>query len=150
MGVQTMAGRVQVCWETRSAATPRGQLAYFIEFLHLTGLGSRWLERCPLSDKSPNAPTPAEVLGTWLLSMLSGHRRGATRTSQRCAVMVSIRCRHAQGDLGRRTTQCAQTHSRSRRDRLAVRTSLRQRSSAARRSTPAPRSNRATDIRKTR
>lgn len=37
-GVQTVAGRVQVRWETGSAATPMGQLAYFIEFLTLTGL----------------------------------------------------------------------------------------------------------------
>ncbi len=29
-GVQTMAGRVQVRWESESAATPMGQLAYFI------------------------------------------------------------------------------------------------------------------------
>ena len=34
-GVQTMAGKVQVRWETASAATPMGQLAYFIQFLHL-------------------------------------------------------------------------------------------------------------------
>ena len=66
-GVQTMAGRVQVRWETESAATPLGQLAYFIEFLNLTGLWSRWLESCPLTYTSPNAPTKAEVLGTWLL-----------------------------------------------------------------------------------
>ncbi len=42
--VQTMAGRIQVRWESESAATPMGQLAYFIEFLTLTGL---WL-RIPL------------------------------------------------------------------------------------------------------
>lgn len=35
-GVQTMAGQVQVRWESESAATPMGQLAYFIEFLNLT------------------------------------------------------------------------------------------------------------------
>ena len=58
-GVQTMAGRVQVRWETESAATPQGQLAYFIEFLSLTGLWSRWLESCPLTHTSPNAPTKA-------------------------------------------------------------------------------------------
>ena len=40
-GVQTIAGRVQVRWENKSAATPMGQLAYFIEFLTLTGLWSR-------------------------------------------------------------------------------------------------------------
>jgi hypothetical protein len=74
-GVQTMAGRVQVRWETESAATPMGQLAYFIEFLNLTGLWSRWLKKsCPLAYSSPNAPTKAEVLGTWMLSMLAGHR----------------------------------------------------------------------------
>jgi len=37
-GVQTMAGRVQVRWETESAATPMGQLAYFIESINLIGL----------------------------------------------------------------------------------------------------------------
>lgn len=47
-GVQTIAGRVQVRWETESSATPVGQLAYFIEFLTLTGLWTRWQETCPL------------------------------------------------------------------------------------------------------
>lgn len=83
-GVQTMAGRVQVRWETESAATPMGQLAYFIEFLNLTGLWSRWLENCPLAYTSPNAPTKAEVLGTWMLSMLAGHRRYSHVTAIRC------------------------------------------------------------------
>ena len=83
-GVQTMAGRVRVRWETESAATPLGQLAYFIEFLNLTGLWSRWLESCPLSYRSPNAPTKADVLGTWLLSMLAGHRRYSHVTAIRC------------------------------------------------------------------
>ena len=80
-GVQAMAGRVQVCWETESAATPMGQLAYFIEFLNLTGLWSRWEESCPLAYTSPNAPTQAEVLGTWMLSMRAGHRRYAHVTA---------------------------------------------------------------------
>ena len=79
-----MAGRVQVRWETESAATPMGQLAYFIEFLNLTGLWSRWLESCPLTYTSPNAPSKSEGLGTWLLSMLSGHRRYAHVTAIRC------------------------------------------------------------------
>jgi hypothetical protein len=83
-GVQTMAGRVQVRWETESAATPLGQLAYFIEFLNLTGLWSRWLESCPLAYSSPNAPGKAEVLGTWMLSMLAGHRRYSHVTTIRC------------------------------------------------------------------
>lgn len=83
-GVQTMSGRVQVRWETDSAATPMGQLAYFIEFLNLTGLWSRWLLDCPLSYASPNAPTKADVLGTWMLSILSGHKRYSHVTAIRC------------------------------------------------------------------
>lgn len=83
-GVQTMAGRVQVRWETGSAATPMGQLAYFIEFLNLTGLWSRWVESCPLHYTSPNAPSRADVLGTWMLSILAGHRRYSHVTAIRC------------------------------------------------------------------
>ena len=83
-GVQTAAGRVQVRWETQSAATPMGQLAYFIEFLTLTGLWSRWQQDCPLAYTSPNAPTKTEVLGTWMLSALSGHKRYSHVTAIRC------------------------------------------------------------------
>lgn len=82
-GVQTEAGRVQVRWETDSASTPMGQLAYFIEFLTLTGLWSRWLSECPLNYLSPNAPSKTDVLGTWMLSILSGHRRYAHVTAIR-------------------------------------------------------------------
>lgn len=48
-GVQTAGGRVRVRWESDSAATPMGQLAYFIEFLTRTDLWSRWQKSCPLS-----------------------------------------------------------------------------------------------------
>jgi hypothetical protein len=61
-----------------------GQLAYFIEFLTLTGLWSGWQDRCPLSYTSPNAPDKADVLGTWMLSILSGHRRYSHVTTIRC------------------------------------------------------------------
>ena len=83
-GVQTVAGRVQVRWENKSAATPMGQLAYFIEFLTLTGLWSRWRESCPLTYSSPNAPGKADVLGTWMLSVLDGHKRYSHVTAIRC------------------------------------------------------------------
>lgn len=82
--VQTIAGRVQVRWETESSVTPVGQLAYFIEFLTLTGLWTRWQETCPLVYSSPNAPSKADVLGTWMLSALSGHKRYAHVTAIRC------------------------------------------------------------------
>jgi len=74
-GVQTMAGEVEVRWEPDSAATRMGQLAYFIAFLNLTGPWSRWLAACPLSSSSPNAPAIGDVIGMWMLSILSGHRR---------------------------------------------------------------------------
>ena len=83
-GLQSMSGRVRVRWEKESAATPMGQLAYFIEFLTLTGLWLRWLESCPLVYKSPNSPCKADVLGTWMLSILSGHRRYSHVTAIRC------------------------------------------------------------------
>lgn len=82
-GVQTPAGKVQVRWDGAGAVTPLGQLAYFIEFLHLTGLWARWRDSCPLHYTSPNAPGKAEVLGTWLLSILAGHRRYAHVTAMR-------------------------------------------------------------------
>ena len=63
-GVQTVGGRVEVRWETESAATPWEQLAYFIEFLTLTGLWSSWQESCPLTYISPNAAASSRP-GRW-------------------------------------------------------------------------------------
>ena len=83
-GVQTMAGREQVRWDAESVATPMWPLAYFIEFLTRTGLWSRWQESGPLSYTSLNAPSKAEGLGTWLLSILSGHKRHSHVTAIRC------------------------------------------------------------------
>lgn len=82
--VQTAGRLVQVRWEADSAATPMGQLAYFIEFLTLTGLWSGLQKRCPLSYMSPNSPSKADVLGTWMLSILSGHRRYSHVPTIRC------------------------------------------------------------------
>lgn len=82
-GLDLPAGKVRVIWDQRAAATPLGQLPYFIEFLHTSGLWQRWLEDCPLRYTSPNAPDKADVLGTWLLSVLSGHRRYAHVTALR-------------------------------------------------------------------
>jgi hypothetical protein len=83
-GLHTPGGKIQVRWEGSSAATPMGQLAYFIEFLDLTGLWSAWQANCPLAYASPNAPGKADVLGTWMLSILSGHKRYSHVTGIRC------------------------------------------------------------------
>jgi hypothetical protein len=83
IGVETMKGRIQVKWDTSSSATPFGQMAFFIEFLKLTGLYERWIEDCPLRYAGPNGSPTADILGTWFLSILSGHRRYAHITTLR-------------------------------------------------------------------
>lgn len=77
LGLETVGGRLQVHWNQREAATPFGQMAYFAEFLNLTGLYRRWTESCPLRFASPNGSKVADVLGTLFLSVLSGHWRYA-------------------------------------------------------------------------
>lgn len=77
LGVETVGGRMQVRWNRGEAATPFGQMAYFAEFLNLTGLYRRWSESCPLHFTSPNKSKIADVLGTLFLSVLSGHWRYA-------------------------------------------------------------------------
>ena len=84
LGVEALGGQVQVRWNQTEAATPFGQMAYFAEFLNLTGLYRRWIESCPLRFASPNGSKIADVLGTLFLSVLSGHwryahNRGAAR-----------------------------------------------------------------------
>jgi hypothetical protein len=81
--LDTPGGRLQVRWDAGAAVTPFGQMAYFIEFLNLTGLLDEWIAGCPLTYLSPNAPTQRDLLGTWLLSILAGHKRYAHATSIR-------------------------------------------------------------------
>ena len=67
LGVESLGGRVQVRWNQHEAATPFGQMAYFAEFLNLTGLYRRWIEDCPLRFASPNGSKIADVQGTLFL-----------------------------------------------------------------------------------
>jgi hypothetical protein len=60
-----------------------GQLAFFAEFLEVSGLFERWVEGCPLAYTSPNAPAVTDVLGTWLRSILDGQWRYAHITGLR-------------------------------------------------------------------
>ena len=83
LGVQTAGGKVQVRWDNKSDATPFGQMVFFIEFLTATGLWNSWVEECPLEYRSPNGSSKRDILGTWLLSILSGHRRYAHVTTIR-------------------------------------------------------------------
>ncbi|MBI5634452.1 MAG: transposase [Nitrospirae bacterium] len=83
IGVQTAVGKVQVRWDNKAEATPFGQMVFFIEFLTMTGLWNSWVEECPLEYRSPNGSSKRDILGTWLLSILSGHRRYAHVTTIR-------------------------------------------------------------------
>lgn len=77
MRVTTPGGRFQVRWDENGSASGLGQLAFFAEFLDVSGLFERWVASCPMSYTSGNAPEVVDVLGSWLLSILDGQRRYA-------------------------------------------------------------------------
>ena len=81
--VITPGGRFQVRWDESGNASALGQLAFFAEFLDVSGLFERWVVGCPMSYTSNNAPDVRDVLGTWLLSILDGQRRYAHITGLR-------------------------------------------------------------------
>ena len=81
--VDTYAGRIDVAWEPDAAVTPLGQLPFFIEFLKQAGLFDGLVGGCPIQYTSPNAPSKRDLLGTVLLSILSGHWRYAHITALR-------------------------------------------------------------------
>lgn len=73
--VDTFDGKIHVEWDPTAAVTPIGQLPFFIQFLKLGNRFEPWIDECPLYYKSNNAPTKTDVLGSFLLSVLSGHTR---------------------------------------------------------------------------
>jgi len=77
MRLSLPGGRFQVRRDENGGATALGQLAFFAEFLEVSGLFARWIVGCPMAYSSPNAPAVVDVLGTWLVSMLDGQRRYA-------------------------------------------------------------------------
>ena len=83
MAVDTPGGRIHVQWDHTASASPNAQLTFFAEFLATTGVYDSWVESGPLSYSSPNAPGKRDVLGTWLLSILAGHKRYAHITGLR-------------------------------------------------------------------
>lgn len=83
VAVETFAGRIHVEWDSDASVTPLGQLPFFIEFLKVSGMFEAFVSDCPLRFSSPNAPEVRDVLGTLLLSILSGHKRYAHITNIR-------------------------------------------------------------------
>ncbi len=81
--LDTFAGPVKVEWDASSPLTPLGQLVYFAEFLKVSGRFEAAVGDCPLRYTSPNAPTVRDVVGTWVLAALAGHKRYAHVTALR-------------------------------------------------------------------
>lgn len=79
--VDTFDGKLHVEWDPTAAVTPIGQLPFFIQFLKLGNRFEPWVNDCPLVYHSNNAPTKTDVLGSFLLSVLSGHTRYAHITT---------------------------------------------------------------------
>jgi hypothetical protein len=75
--LDSFTGPVHVEWDAGAAMTPLGQLPFFVDFLKTTGLFDAFVADCPLRYASPNAPKKRDLLGTTMLSMLSGHKRYA-------------------------------------------------------------------------
>jgi len=73
--VDTFDGKLHIEWDPTAAVTPIGQLPFFIQFLKLGNRFEPWVKDCPLFYNSNNAPTKTDVLGSFLLSVLSGHTR---------------------------------------------------------------------------
>ncbi len=81
--ITTAGGRFQIRWDENGSASALGSLAFFAEFLEVTGIFERWAKNCPLSYTSANAPSVLDVLGTWFLSILDGQNRYAHITGLR-------------------------------------------------------------------
>jgi hypothetical protein len=81
--VETFAGKIHVEWDPTAAVTPIGQLPFFIEFLKLGYRFKPWVDECPLTYTSNNAPKKINVLGSLFLSILSGHNRYVHMTALR-------------------------------------------------------------------
>jgi hypothetical protein len=107
--VETVGGPMQVHWEEDPGISPHGMLTYFLEFLHLSGIWAEFVEQCPLRYSSPNAPTKAEILGTILCSVVSGHRRYAHITGMRSdsvlPKLLGIACLRSEDSIRRAFAQ---------------------------------------------
>ena len=77
----TFDGKIHIEWDPQAQVTPLGQLPFFIQHLKMGHLFEPWVDECPLSYASNNAPKKVNVLGSFLLSILAGHNRYAHITS---------------------------------------------------------------------
>lgn len=79
--VTTPCGVVHCDRDEGSPITLHGYLPHFAQYLHESGQLEDLFDNCPLEYKSNNAPAVKDVIGTALLSVLSGHNRYCHATS---------------------------------------------------------------------
>ncbi len=77
VALDSFSGQVHVRWSPDEAVTPLGQLPFFIDYLKQADLFDPFVADCPLRFSSPNAPKVRDVLGTMVLSIVTGGRRYA-------------------------------------------------------------------------
>ncbi len=68
----TFDGKIHIEWDPQAQVTALGQLPFFIQYLKMGHLFQPWVDDCPLHYASNNAPQKVNVLGSFLLSILSG------------------------------------------------------------------------------
>jgi len=67
----TFDGKIHIEWDPEAEVTPIEQLPFFIQYLKYGYLFESWVDTCPLHYSSHNAPKKVDVLGSFLLSILS-------------------------------------------------------------------------------
>ena len=68
-------GAIARQWDEDAPVTLHGYMPFFAEYLHSGGLFERLVSNCPLRFTSNNAPKVPDVIGTMVVSILSGHTR---------------------------------------------------------------------------
>jgi hypothetical protein len=75
--VDTPGGRFYAEWDDQAPVTREGQLMFFFQFLHVGGRWEEFLRDCPLKYIGNRGSGAPNVMGTAMLSVLSGHWRYA-------------------------------------------------------------------------
>lgn len=81
--VEAHGGRIRVLWDDDAEVTAYGHLPFFSEFLRETEFFENWISTSPLEYASNNSHAVRDVLGTIMLSLLSGQKRYSHITSLR-------------------------------------------------------------------
>lgn len=75
--LDTPGGRFFAEWDPEAPVSREGQLIFFFQFLHAGGRWEEFMKGCPLQYTGNRGSGARNVMGTVLLSVLSGHWRYA-------------------------------------------------------------------------